>query len=232
MRKTFLFALIVAAAAAVGADPAGGTGPQYCWLGFGPQGKVRVLVRLDGEAVTLEHYAGDRPTGRKERFTHRNDCKDVTINDPDGRTSYLLTRLGGTVAKPGAPADLIASVSIKGPVAYRQYCDIPRMSDKPKGAPEAPFHGPLTAGPVTVNWKLPPSFVLRLGDEPTVLQALVGTMDAAKGCWVVVRSHEGAGEKMKSAFPAGTHPFVDVEFPAKKPGDPPVKRRYPLNELC
>jgi hypothetical protein len=232
MKKAILFSLFVAAAIAVGADPAGGAGPQYCWLVFGPEGKVRVLVRLDGEAVTLEHYVGDRPTGRKERFKHRNDCKDVTIGDPDGKTSYLLTSVSGTVAKPGAPIELFANVTIKGPVAYQQYCDVPQMSDKPQGAPLAHFHGPLTAGPVTVNWKLPPGFALRLGDEPNDVRALVGTMDAAKGCWVVVRSHEGAGEKVKSAFPPGTHPFVDVEFPAKKPGDPPVKRRYPLDHFC
>jgi hypothetical protein len=38
------------------------------------------------------------------------------------------------------------------------------------------------------------------------------------------------GRREKAPFPKGIHPFVDVEFPAKKPGDPPLKKRYPLDQ--
>ena len=45
---------------------------------------------------------------------------------------------------------------------------------------------------------------------------------------MVVRSHVGD----KSAFPAGVHPVVDVEFRAKTAGGPPVKKRYTLDKFC
>jgi hypothetical protein len=203
--------------------------PEYCWLLFGPRTEVRVLVRLDGEAVSLEHYAGDRPTGRTEQFKDRSECKNITIADPDGKTSYVITRLSGTVAKPGAPSDLMASVDIKGPLEYRQYCDVVAMAADPKAAPVAHFHGPLTVEAQTLFWKLPPGLALHRGGKPTDLRAFVGTMDAKRGCWVVVRTHEGQD---LPAFPKGVHPFVDVEFPAKKPGAPPIKKRYPLDQFC
>lgn len=44
-------------------------------------------------------------------------------------------------------------------------------------------------------------------------------------CWVMVRTQRGSDP----AFSAGIHPFVDVEFPPGTPGDPPLKRRYPLD---
>ena len=80
----------------------------------------------------------------------------------------------------------------------------------------------------TINWKLPPKLALHTGDNPADLNATLGTMDAERGCWVVVNTHNGES----SAFPEGVFPVVDVEFPPKSPGDPPVKRRYPLDKFC
>jgi hypothetical protein len=53
-------------------------------------------------------------------------------------------------------------------------------------------------------------------------------MSAEAGCWVAVRSEAGG----KAAFPAGVRPVVDVEFPPKAAGGPPVKRRYALDKVC
>src|SRR5262249_13275157 len=65
--------------------------PQYGWLVFGPDAKVRVLVCLDGQAVSLTHYINGQPTGRKERFRDLLDLKEVAVIDPDKRTSYVIT---------------------------------------------------------------------------------------------------------------------------------------------
>src|SRR5438128_11335722 len=106
------------------------------------------------------------------------------------------------------------------------------MKEEPEKARLAHYHGPLTAGPVTISWKRPPKIGLRRGDKPTDLAALVGTMDADKGCWVVVRSEVAVKQpafRMEPAFPKGIHPYVDVEFPGKEPGAPSIKKRYPLD---
>ncbi len=39
------------------------TKPQYAWLVFGPEGKLRVQVCLEGEALTLEHFVDGKSTG-------------------------------------------------------------------------------------------------------------------------------------------------------------------------
>jgi hypothetical protein len=205
-----------------------GAKPQYAWLVFGSEGKLRVQVCLEGDAVTLEQFVDGKPAGRKDHFKNTADCVNLIIADPDGKTSYVITRISDRVDKPDGPTQLMANVDINGPVEYRQYCDV-EMKDDPDKARLAHFHGPLTAGPVTISWKVPPKISLRRGDKPTDLPALVGTMDADKGCWVVVRSEAAPNQ---SAFPKGIHPYVDVEFPAKVAGAPSIKKHYPLDQFC
>lgn len=201
--------------------------PEYGWLVFGPDPKVRVLVCLDGEAVSLTHYAKGEPTGRNERFPHPQDLKEVAVADPDGRTSYVITGMSRISVK--KPTELFVDVHIKGPIDYRQYCDLTVVAGNPEQAPLARFHGPLTVGHQTSNWKLPANLSLQRGNKPTDLRAHVGTMDAQKRCWVVVRTHDN---KSQPSFPQGVHPFVDVEFPSKNKAGAPIKRRYPLGEVC
>jgi hypothetical protein len=201
--------------------------PEYAWLVFGPEGSIRVLVTLNGEAVTLDHYYDDKPTGRKDRFPHRLECKDVTIDDPRNKTTYTMTGMSGTAVKEGEPTELFADVTIQGPVGYRQYCDL-TMTATTDAARLAHFHGPLTVEVKKTYWKMDSGLALRRGDKPTEMQVCVGTMNAEKGCWVAVRTHEND----QPAFPKGVYPFVDVEFPPQNVDDPPIKRRYPLSEFC
>jgi hypothetical protein len=201
--------------------------PEYGWLVFGPDAKVRVLVCLDGQALSLSHYANGQPTERKENFRHTQDVKEVAVADPDGKTSYVITGMSRVTVK--KPTELMVNVQIKGPINYRQYCDLTEMAGDTEAAPLAHFHGPLTVEASTINWKLPPRLSLQRGNKPTDLRAHVGTMDAKKRCWVVVVSHDS---KSHPAFPQGVHPFVDVEFPSKNQVAPPIKRHYPLAEVC
>jgi len=120
-------------------------------------------------------------------------------------------------------------VDFLGPLAYQQYCDVIKMATDPRKAPLAHFHGPLKIEAQTIFWKLPPDLALKRGATPTDLRAFIGTMDPDKGCWAVVRTHD---DKNHSALGEGVHPFVDMEFPAKKKSDPPIKRRYALDQFC
>jgi hypothetical protein len=203
--------------------------PQYCWLVFGPESNVRFLVCLTGEAVSLDQYASWKSTGRKERFKDRSECKGLTISDPDEKTCYFITGMSGTITRTGVPTELFVGVDIKGQLEYHQSCDVVEMGADPSTAPVAHFNGPLTVGAQTIKWKLPPDLALRRGDKPTDLRAIVGTMDAQKGCWVVVSTQEN---KWQAPFPQGVHPFVDVEFPHKNQIAPPIRERYSLDGFC
>ncbi len=234
-RKTRLLAAALAALVA-----AGGYGlavrlrqdtPGYGWLVFGPTAEVRVLVTVAGDSITLRHFAGETPTGRVEQFKCTGEPLEITLTDPDGVASYVIRRMSvspSTAEKAEAAKELIVNVDVHGPVEYKQYSDMPTLAREPTRALVSHFHGPLAIGPVTNNWEIPPGLALRRGPGND-LRATVGTMDAARGCWVVVKSHEAADECL---FPSTVRPVVDVEYPPKRAGGPPVQRRYRLDQFC
>ena len=93
----------------------------------------------------------------------------------------------------------------------------------------AHFHGPLTIGPSTVAWKVPPDTVLTTGNKPGELQAHIGTMSERHRCWVVVVSHTSPEA---CSFADGVRPKVTIEFPAKEPGAPAIIEHYSLDGFC
>lgn len=202
--------------------------PQYALLVFGPEAELRVWCVLDGEAVYLDRNADGDLTTAGERFDSDKDIKDVPLADPDGVTKYTIRHVQVRRDEEAKRTDLDVNVAVKSPaVEYRQYSDAVPTADA-KSAPVSHFHGPLTAGPQTVSWKVPPGTRLKTGARPTDLRSMVGTMSAEFGCWVVVESLHGS----KPAFPDGVRPVIDIEFAPETPGAPPVGRRYQLDKLC
>jgi hypothetical protein len=211
--------------------------PKYALLVFGPEAKMRVWIVEDGETLYVDRNGDGDLTGEDERFTltlsgNKNqhgslqDC-NIEIPDSDKKTPYVITSISIRPEPDGDDADaerhIMVNVDIKGQVSYRQYCDA-KLVENPEKAAIAHFHGPLTIGPQTVNWKLTPGLSrLSLGDSPSDIRAVVGTMDAERGCWVVVRSED---------LPKDLHPVLEVEYPGKKAGDAPIKKRYRLEQRC
>jgi hypothetical protein len=202
--------------------------PEYAWLVFGSAARVGVLVTLHGEATTLEHYLDAQPTGRREQFTHRLECKDIVIADPDGQSTYTITSMSGSMAGEGIPTELFVSVHVQGARDFHQYSD-QTMTGALAAAPQAHFAGPLTVEVKKINGQLHPGLALRRGDRPIDLQVMAGTVDFAKGCWVAVRTDDRQGNV---DFAPGVHPYVEVEFPPRHAGDPPLQRRYALDKVC
>src|SRR5262249_45403497 len=215
----------------------------------------RALVRVADEEVSMDRDGDGKFDGKGERFKSEKDCKDVVIADPDGKTSYVITYVHALHTTP--PEKFLAvRVHVRGPLDYPQEC-IVKMADDRKAAPSAHFHGPLSVAPKTCSIEnrasrlvgsellgaaLPdslkrlacktlltestlPKSLTRKG-EPSNLDA--GIVTEGEGSFVAVVSPDDK-ERETSPFPKGVQPFVDVEFPAKKQGDPPIKKRYPLD---
>lgn len=201
--------------------------PLHALVLFGPEGKLAVQVQLHGDAVWLDKN-GDGQFDRDEQFADSDDIKDLELRDPDGRTTYLIKGLGFWKESSSSPPQLDVSVRIQGAANYREYCDV---TMRPLSQPPemAHFHGPLAIGPISVNWQVPPRLALRTGEKATELGAIIGTLDGMKRCWTVVRVHDHEDHWL---LPEGAFPVVDVEFPAKNEGAPPIKRRYPLTGFC
>jgi hypothetical protein len=236
---------------------------HYCWLVLGPKGKVRTLIRLRGEEIAIDRDGDGKFDSKGERFKSEKDFKKVVIADPDGKTSYVITYVHALHVVPPEKF-LEVRVHIRGAVSYPQCCLI-QMTEKPKGAPEARFHGSLTITPtawtienratrllkndlVDVGGLVPqslkawagkglfkesmvPRSLARTG-EPGKLYAAIRTEGENAFVAVCSPSDTPEGRRTKSPFPRDVHPFVDVEFPVKKPGDPPIKKRYPLDQFC
>ena len=213
--------------------------PAYALLLFGPEARLAVWVVLDGETLYLDRNGNGDLTDKNERFAKEADCKDIEIADPDGKTRYLITSLRSDYSTltpkarkerqaKGLPLELMVNVTIKGPIEYAQYCDVQEMSDDPKKSMLAHFHGPLSMGVRTINWKVPKGLALLEGEKPSELFVMIGTMSAKHGCWVVVRTDAGK----VCAFPNAVRPVAKVEFPPSDPKAKPIEKTYTLDTFC
>jgi hypothetical protein len=201
--------------------------PKYALLLFGRDARVRVWVVADGQAVYVDRNGDGDITAKDEHFGKIADCRNIELADPDGGTRFVISGMS-TYGEGNPPRPhLMANVEIKGSARYEQYCDA-AMGDSPREAAIAHFHGPLTIGPQTISWKVPPKLALVTGEKPVDLRAMIGTMSAKHGCWVVVRTHNGKAP----AFPKDVFPVVDIEFPSDTKGGPLLKERYPLDGFC
>ena len=201
--------------------------PVHALVLFGPEGKLAVQVQLRGKAVWLDTN-GDGQFDRGEQFAEWDDVKDIELRDPDGATTYFINGLSFWNERSSSRPQLNLKVRVQGAAKYQQYCDT-TMRPLDQRPDLAHFHGPLTIGPSTVSWQIPPGLALRIGDKPTELNAEIGTLDAAKRCWTVVEVNDHENHWL---LPDGVIPVVDVEFPAKNPGHLPIQRRYSLEGFC
>jgi RNA polymerase sigma factor (sigma-70 family) len=232
---------------------------HYCWLAFGPERKLRVLVRLDGKEVAIDRNGDGKFDGKGERFESEEDCKGVVLADPDGKTSYVIQKVHLLHVVP--PEKFLAVwVHVRGPVDYFQTGEV-RMAEDQKAAREIHFHGPLTIASkttrianratrllendlVNLGWLVPeeirrlagkdlfvetelPKSLARTG-EPTKLWANLLT-EGESSVVAVASPDEKDGET--SSLPKGVQPSVEVRFPGKKPDDPVIVKRYPLEHL-
>jgi len=204
------------------------TPTEYCLLLFGPEAESRVWVEVHGRAVFL-HRNKLGASAESVSYVDRQfaQIRNVEIFGTDGETRYVITGLSVEPAGNQSRRHLMIDVDVKGPAEFQQYCDVELRAD-PTDSAVAHFGGPLTAGPRTINWKLSDGLKLVTGDKPTDLFMNIGTMDADRGCWVVVRTHQGD----KPVFPDNVHPMVEVEFPSKSSGGEPVVRQYPIDKFC
>jgi hypothetical protein len=216
--------------------------PQYCWLAFGAEPGVRLLVRFDGRALAIDRNGDGRFDGPDEQLPLVKNCffdgkewrinhvlGGVGIRGADGQPSYdLSVSVTGLTEPPWTVLHVEAVV--RGPSRFSQVCGV-MMADQAVGAPVVHIDGPLTVQPVTDGaWSpaLDPVRFRRCG-EPADLRVFVATVSPGETGVAAVGVMKDA---RTLSFPEWGHPFADVEFPPGRPGEPPVRRRYPLAMFC
>lgn len=213
--------------------------PGYALLLFGREPRLVVWVVLDGKTLYIDRNANGDLTDEGERFADLKDCT-VELRDPDGKTRYLIERVRThpsyyTAAERreraarGIQANLEIEVAIKGPVEYRQRCDLQELWDDPQKTQLAHFHGPLTIEVLKYNFEIPAGLALKVENGESKVIAVVGTMSRKHGCWVVLGSSTDTDRRPISP---GLFPAVEIEFPPADSAHAPVRRKYKLKEFC
>ena len=201
--------------------------PLFAQVAFGPEARLRVFV-LDGYSLYLDRSGGDVPR-RTERLSWP-DCK-IELADLDGRTRYIITQVRPLyttqAVQRGLQQEFCLHVTITGPVTYKQYGTV-RMADRPELAGIGHVHGPLAVVAAAIRNVSPLRFVAE--GNPADLNVWVTTQQANGESWIALRSENE--ERNGPAFPPGVVPVADVEFPANADGEPPIRHRFALNELC
>src|SRR5262249_40132388 len=152
--------------------------------------KVRVLARLTGNAITLQRHVGKEATGKAEEFASLKECKGVTVQDPDAKTSYVIQEVEDLNLAPQLGRGVEVVVDIKGPVGYRQAARV-QMARRLDKAPVVRIHAPLTLGlsedmrnaDGTLTWKPPADPHLLKGDKPIDLFVTVRNKTPERGSY-------------------------------------------------
>ena len=119
---------------------------RYGWLVFGPEKKVRVLVRLTGDELAFDLDGDGKFESKGEVFESEKDCKDIVIAEPDSKKSYVITYVH--VAHVVPPTKWVNfQVKTRGAEPSFPEWGLVRMARNPKNAPQAHFYGPLTVTP-------------------------------------------------------------------------------------
>jgi hypothetical protein len=235
---------------AIAKEPAYKNKPKYCLLVFGTEAKTRVWLVQDGDVLYVDRNANGDLTDKDERVALKPGSKDYRSFEAGDIHDSGLTHTGLAVMQFRASAELVGNAKewerIKGQgadpwvwtvgVAAERSADDKRplpkqikyivngdglgfllFADRPAEAPVIHFNGPWTLGLQDLKQRL------TAGHE-SQLQIGVGTQGIGPGTFSFVL--------YSNTIPTDAYPVADVTFPAKTPGDKPIRRKYTLKERC
>lgn len=233
-------------------EPAYQNKPKYCLLVFGPEAKHRVWLVQDGAILYVDRNGnGDlteasnkiaaekREKGNEEGHTfklgelragqrvHRDleisvfklnilaekdqQAKELLAKDPQAK-GYMITI---AVDMPGWKG-----TGVGGRVQQRGFFvdanGVLQFADHAKEAPILHFGGPKQ---VTLFGRQE----LKIGRESDVVLG-VGSPGIGPGSHTYI-DYEGV-------IPEKAHPTLEIVYPPKKPGEPPIRQGYELTERC
>jgi hypothetical protein len=234
-------------------EPAYRSRPKYCLLVFGPEARTRVWLVQDGDTLYVDRNGNGDLTEPGERVA-ADKHKDRDGDDHSYTFDAGELREGGR-----RHLNLLVGVSDLSRVKHslpeakallerdpraRQYSvrlevEMPgyqglgaggrleqgagldgkgllQFSDRPQDTPIIHFGGPWTLG-------LYQQRTLWL-DRSNTLDLVFGTPGLGAGSFAYV-GYEGV-------VPDNLAPRVEIAFPPRKPGEPPVLARYELKERC
>lgn len=195
--------------------------PAYGWLVFGPEGQVRMIARVEKDAVHVDLNRNGR-FETAERFPATEAQLSIPVSD--GETSYVIKK--ASRFEHDGTHHAIVDVDVNGKAEFRQHADL-SLSRTRSGASIAHFNGPMEIQAQTILWELPKDLALTRSEKGTDMRVNIGTIRKAQRCWTTVYTQD----KTNAFFPTNVFPWVEVRFPASTNG-PALIVRYPLDKVC
>jgi hypothetical protein len=224
--------------------------PKYCLLVFGLDAKTRVWLVQDGDTLYVDRNGNGDLTGdgkhvkvKQQSDSYRSfEVGDLTI-DGLTHTGLSVTQMKASPEsvgndqewdriKKGGPELWTWWVSITAERAGDDKRDLPKkigyiingdgagmllFATRPQDAPIIHLNGPFRLALQDRKQRL------IVGDK-TMLQIGVGPQGIGPGTF--------AFALYPNTIPNDVYPEAEITFPAKSPGQEPIKRKYTLKERC
>src|SRR5262249_3095814 len=224
--------------------------PKYCLLVFGPEAKTKIWLVMDGDTLYVDRNGnGDLTEAGKKVAAQKSylPAEELLVFDPgvvqDGNLRHKIIslerhirrqplskgqdrRIQSSAAK-GGPSysyNVAAEIEIdgrKGPRSERRFLQytadkdadgLLEFADRPQDAPILHFCGAWQIVPLQR-----PKFIV--GQQNELVLALA-TRGIGPGTTVWT--------EYEVIFPNTAYPKVEISFPARKPGEPPVRELYEI----
>lgn len=233
-------------------EPAYQNKPKYCLLVLGPEAKTHVWLVQDGATLYVDRNGngdlteagekvaaeksedaeegvyrfkvGDIRDGRRlhkemhvyvskiDHLANQDDfAKALLAKNPTARGYSVLVEVEMPGRKGAAPGGRVQQRSF-----YVDVNGVFQFSDKPRDAPILHFGGPWQVA-------LFGAHQLKIGRETDVVLG-VGSPGVGPGSttWI----------DYENVIPTDVFPTLDVVYPPKRPGDPPLREHYELKHRC
>lgn len=234
-------------------EPAYRSKPKYCLLVLGPKAKTRVWLVQDGDTLYVDHNGNGDLTEAGERIaTEKRKDRDPDDRDYTFRAGELreegkrhlnlsvfvedlnrvkegLPEAKALLERDAQAKEYYVALEVEMPGyqglgeggrlvqgAGRDTKGLLQFADRPQDAPIIHFGGPWTISlhQQTTLWL----------DRTNNLALIIGTPGLGAGSFAYV-SYEGV-------VPDKLAPQIEITFPPRKPGGPPVIARYKLEQRC
>jgi hypothetical protein len=224
--------------------------PKYCLLVFGLDAKSRVWLVQDGDTLYVDRNGNGDLTEKGKRVKIKDQSDSHRSFEVGDLTLDGLTHTGLSVTQMKVSPETIGNdqewerIKKSGPEPWTWWVritaergpddqrDLPRkigyvingdgagmllFADKPQEAPIIHLNGPFTFALQDRKQRLLPR-------DKTMLQIGVGPQGIGPGTFAFVL--------YPKTIPEDAYPEAEITFPAKAPGQEPIKRKYTLKQRC
>ena len=210
-------------------EPAYRTSPKYCLLVFGPEGKTRIWLVVDGNILYVDRNGNGDLTEKDERVEGQPIYYRRPGEAPRPVGITFTVEMAAKWQGKDARLMVVRSDEIDDDDVVNVFSGneclantapgangVLKFSDRPQDASIIHFDGPL-------KMALRVDHALSRKKEPQTFQMMIGTPGLGKGSFAALNVE---------VVPKDVNPVADFEFPNKVPGGNRIRVKFVLSQRC